>query len=194
MKTKRVILPFVTFIAFGLTACNIHKTTIIPESEAYSDTSETSLEEHCIDLQAKEWIRVFVLPSSLRKEALSTVEKPNNNQQAWLRAMLLTHNEASYRELREAENLHLKQLKLSDARLAKCESEELLDYILKLNRTFQKQKSEVVLLQRQLNEQTKIIEMQTDENVDLQKKIEALTNIEHRMKLRSKKVNSEASK
>ncbi len=187
------ILPLTTLLALGLTACNTHKISDAPVFEMYSYTNKNRLESCSAYSGTEEWVQIFLLPHSLREEALSTVDTPDNEQQIWLRSILLTHNEASYRELQEAESLLLKQLKLSDTKLVKCKSKELLDYIIKLNRVLQKRKSEVVLLQRQLNDQNKKTKTQVDENAELQKKIEALTNIEHHMKQRSKKVKPEVS-
>ena len=173
----------------GLSACSVHNMLV----EAPLETNESPLETCDISLSTKYWIQAFLLPSSLREEALSTVETPDNDHQIWLRATLLTHRDASYRELREAESLLLKQLKLHDVESDRCESIKLFNYVLKLNQMLQKQKSEIVLFQRQLNEQNKTIEAQVNENSELHKKIEALTNIEHRMKQRSKKIEPEVS-
>ena len=175
------------FLVQGLSACNVHKMLV----EAPLETNVNPLEACDISLSNEDWMQAFVLPSSLREEALSNVETSDNNHQIWLRAMLLTHSDASYRELREAEGLLLKQLKLNNAESNRCESKKLFNYILKLNQMLQKQKSEIVLFQRQLNEQNKSIEAQANENAELHKKIEALTNIEHRMKQRSKKIEPE---
>lgn len=192
-KNKWIRWLFIILLVQGLIACSTHKTSIMPTIDAPSETHVRSLEECDISLSTEIWIHAFVLPASLRIEALRAVETPDNNQQMLLRAILLTHSEASYRELKEAESLLLKQLTFNDETSVECESKKWFEYILKLNQMLQKQKSEIVLFQRQLNEQNKTIKTQANENAELHKKIEALTNIEHRMKLRSKKIEPEVS-
>jgi len=140
---------------------------------------------------SNDWILALLLAPSERKKALSLVNTPSNNQQTWLRVFLLTHDKASYRELREAEQLL--QIKLNSQNIESSEygSQALHDYILKLNLYFQKNKSEVVLLQRKLNARDRSIKTQKLVNEVLENKIEALTNIEQRMKLRPNKIEAE---
>lgn len=185
----RLNAVFMGLLVLGLTACS-HYPTITGSAYTVLDRPVASCE---VDLSSEDWIGAFLLSPELRAEALSTVEEPENVEQVSLRALLLTHSEASYRDLREAEDLILNQLPLSGDGVNECQSDELIDYILKLNQTLQKRKSEVVLLQRQIGEQTKTIEIQATENAELEKKIEALTNIEHRMKARSVNVEPEVS-
>lgn len=180
---------FIGLMVLGLAACS-HYPQSMRSAQVEADEPMVSC---AIDLQTEDWISAFLLSSDLRAEALSTVEEPDDIQQILLRAMLLTHSDASYRELREAEDLIINQLPLSGDGINECQSDELIDYILKLNQTLQKRKSEVVLLQRQIGEQSKTIEIQATENAELEKKIEALTNIEHRMKARSVNVEPEVS-
>jgi hypothetical protein len=190
-KNRQAWRPFTVLLVLALTACSTQKAVNTPLTDEHSETKVRSQDACNAGTPAEDWIRAFVLPPSLREEALNAVKTPVNDKQVWLRTLLLTHSEASYRELREAESLLLNQLKLSDTESIKCEHNVLLDYILKLNQLLQNRKSEVVLLQRQLNEQNKTNETLVDQNDALQRKIEALTNIEHRMKQRSKKVHEE---
>jgi len=185
----RLNAVFISLMVLGLTACGHYQKASVPMS-AVADKPKVSCE---IDLSSDDWIGAFLLSPELREEALSTVEAPENIQQISLRAFLLTHSDASYRDLREAEDLILNQLPLSGDGGNGCQSDELIDYILKLNQTLQKRKSAVVLLQRQVGEQRKTIEIQSAENAELEKKIEALTNIEHRMKTRSVNVEPEVT-
>lgn len=185
----RLNVVFVGLMVLGLTACS-HYAAVTGSASTVLDRPEVSCE---VDVSSEDWIGSFLLSPELRAEALSTVEEPENIEQVSLRALLLTHSEASYRDLREAEDLILNQLPLSGDGANECQSDKLVDYILKLNQTLQKRKSEVVLLQRQISEQSKTIEIQATENAELEKKIEALTNIEHRMKTRSVNVEPEVS-
>ncbi len=180
---------FMGLIVVNLTACS-HYPHVLGHAPTAVETQVANCE---VDLRTEDWVGTFLLSTELRVEALSTVEEPENIEQVSLRAILLTHSDASYRELREAEDLILNQLPLSEDGVNGCQSDELIDYILKLNQTLQKRKSAVVLLQRQIDEQNKTIESQAGENAELEKKIEALTNIEHRMKARSVKVDPEVS-
>jgi len=140
-----------------------------------------------------DWIAAFMLSTSDRKKALNNVEPPRSNQQMWLRVFLLTNHEASYRELKEAEHLLQNQLNSNHVESREYVSLELHDYILKLNLYFQKKKSEAVLLQRQLDARNHSIKTQELVNEVLANKIEALTNIEQRMKLRPNYVESEVT-
>jgi len=135
-----------------------------------------------------DWLEALMLTPSERKKALSTVEIPRKTRHTWLRVFLLTHEEASYRELQEAEKLMKNELNSKNTEPSEYASQELYDYILKLNLYFQKNKSEIVLLQRQLNARDRSIKTQKLVNEVLENKIEALTNIEQRMKLRPNKI------
>ncbi|WP_250655227.1 hypothetical protein [Alkalimarinus coralli] len=146
-----------------------------------------------LNLPAEDWVGAFMLPDALREEAISTVEETDSTQNMWLRAVLLTHTESSYRDLREAESQLLKLMQLTNAEPTGCDSNELLEYVLKINQMLQEHKSEVVLLQRKINQQNKSIKSLEEESAVLKKKIEALTNIEQRMKQRSKSVKAEAA-
>lgn len=186
MKLNVVVIGL---MVLGLTACS-HVQKVTESALLAVDKPMASCE---VDLHSGDWVGAFLLSPEQRAEALNRVEDPGDTHQVALRAILLTHSDASYRELREAEDLIINQLPLSDDKRHNCQTDELIDYILKLNQTLQKQKSEVVLLQRQIDEQSKTIEQQAAESAELEKKIEALTNIEHRMKARSVNVEPEVS-
>mgnify|MGYP000636869743 CR=1 FL=1 len=189
MRRNTVYIESVILVvALGLTACTTY--TSMPQLITTDiDKSVT----HCeLTLRSDEWMTAFMMSPEQRSESLGLVDNPEGIEQISKRAILLTHSDATYRELREAEDLILNQLPLAgDA--SECDFDHMIDYILKLNQTLQKRKSEIVLLRRQINEQQKSIEAQSLENAELAKKIEALTNIEHRMKSRSKNQEPEVS-
>lgn len=185
----RVNGVLIGLMLLGLNACSHYQKV----EGTVLNAVDSSIDSCDLELRSDDWVDAFLLSPELREEALSTVEAPENEQQIALRAFLLTHSEASYRDLREAEDLILNQLPLSSDGVNDCKSDELVDYILKLNQTLQKRKSEVVLLQRQIDEQRKTIAVQAAENAELEKKIEALTNIEQRMKARSVKAEPKVS-
>ncbi|UZE96801.1 hypothetical protein [Alkalimarinus alittae] len=184
----RFNVVYIGLMVLGLTACSTYQQVTGLTTPTVFERTQAVCE---LDLDSDDWISAFLLSPEKRAEALNVVETPEDTQQVLLRAMLLTHSEASYRDLREAEDLIINQLPLNQEEVSGCETNELVDYILKLNQMLQKQKSEVVLLQRQINEQNKAIEAQKAENAELDKKIEALTNIEHRMKTRANNVEPE---
>lgn len=146
-----------------------------------------------LNLPVEDWVGAFMLPDNLREEAISTVEETDSTQNMWLQAVLMTHTNSSYSDLREAESQLLKLMQLTSTEPTGCNSNELLEYVLKINQMLQEHKSEVVLLQRKINQQNKSIKSLEEESAVLKKKIEALTNIEQRMKQRSKSVKAEAA-
>jgi len=187
----------ILLIVHGLPGCHSLHPTSTPNFKVPPNTSEqlvkcepnptpnetnlTAAEENNAN---DDWIAAFMLSPPDRKKALNNVEPPKSDQQTWLRIFLLTHHEASYRELKKAEQLLQNKLNSNHVESREYVSQELHDYILKLNLYFQKKKSEAVLLQRQLDERNRSIETQKLVNEVLENKIEALTNIEQRMKLR----------
>jgi len=184
----------ILLIAHGLPGCyTLHSTTApslevtptIPDIFLQCEPNQPeSQENHATD----DWIEALMLAPLARKKALNIVETPSSNQQIWSRVFLLTHDKASYRELREAEQLLLNKLNSKHIESREYGSQALHDYMLKLNLYFQKNKSEVVLLQRQLNARDRSIKTQKLVNEVLENKIEALTNIEQRMKRRPNKI------
>lgn len=181
-------LALLGVIILSLMGCHAYSPV---KENSFIAMTERTLSGCKLDVEAEDWFTLFLLSPEARAESLNRLEAPENEQQIAERAMLLTHRSASYRELREAEDLILNQLPLDDE--AGCEADQVIEYVLNVNQMLQKQKSALVLLQRQVNEQSKTIEKQNAENAELDKKIEALTNIEHRMKIRANTVETEVS-
>lgn len=87
-----------------------------------------------------------------------------------------THLDAGYLELQRGEQALLSLI--DEQNQAMCVRPGFLHYLLKLNQGLQRNKSEVVLLRRKTTQQEAKIR-------DLERKIEALTRIEERMKEQS---------
>lgn len=152
-----------------------------PEVAASCETAQESIVDRVL--------RTLMLDVAERRSTLAPLEASTEGEAIVWRAALLTHPEMSYRELREAERL----LTGLDRQVLAPKSQWVIQFLLMLNQQLQAQKSERVLLKRQA-EESRVQAQQLQAQVNaLQSKIDALTDIEKRMKHRVARTAKEES-
>ncbi len=180
---KLIVNIFILNLVGCATLCDKFSTSNSPPSNLHDPIQKESTNKEKKKVDQISWIELLSLSISERKVALQEQIPPLNEKDILKRSILLTHDQASLKDLIEAEKLLHANFITPGIKNA-FELSRWRETTLKLNKAFQAHQLEVANLQQQLAASKRKFQKQKQDNKILERKIEALTDIEHQINLR----------